>query len=212
MRKAANLLRFTLVAVAAGALLSGCAEKAEEQVATQTATKTPRRPVDPNLVAAVSDAKTQVRVKVAFELQGKPEVGQPVELRLAGGSPPLEEVDGVLTNYEVSDGLAFSGDWVPLQLAKPEIGKAVDHKIAVVPQRDGIFSVTVTVIVDQNNASNTRSFPCRSLPAPHRQELDEADPAPEGHHADPEGERQRATPRVRPLAPCPSPRASRCGT
>ncbi len=156
MRKAANLLRFTLVAVAAGALLSGCAEKAEEQVATQTATKTPRRPVDPNLVAAVSDAKTQVPVKVAFELQGKPEVGQPVELRLA--FTPLEEVDGVLTNYEGSAGLAFSGDWVPLQLAKPEIGKAVDHKIAVVPQRDGIFSVTVTVIVDQNNASNTRSF------------------------------------------------------
>lgn len=140
----------------------GChSESNSEQTPAPHAKKAPlpkkQEPVDPlaNMAQAVNSGKPGAAVDLRYDIQGKPQVGVPVEIELA----LVPQVDAESMNVHIGgmDGLALSGDLDPTTTA-PKFQEAVKYRFTATPAREGVFYATVTANLVHNGVAMSRTF------------------------------------------------------
>jgi hypothetical protein len=145
-------------------LLIACSQESEEQQATAAKDATSRpnanaranSVVDPDMVSAPAVSKQPGQVELKFAVAQKPEVGHPVDIRLA--LIPAPGVERMVATFAGSDGLELRSGGATPAYEKPEGGAAISHTLTVVPNADGIFYVTATVTTDSETSSLSRMF------------------------------------------------------
>jgi hypothetical protein len=154
--------RATLSVFAALLVLGGCdrgAEEAESPGAQRRAAQTkPEAQKDPlaDMVSAVSASKTSAPVELKFALHERPQVGKPIVVEVA--VLPVSDLDRVAANFQAGAGLELRSGAQMAVVTKPATGVALSHRLTIVPQRDGIFFVSATVLADSPEQSIARTF------------------------------------------------------
>lgn len=162
-----------ILALAASALfaaLAGCGESAPEPSAPASSgpkpAAKPKGAVLPSeMVAAVAAGKSSSLVGVHFSLASTPVVGTPLPLQIA--IVPHEPITTVRVIFESQDGLTISKgeNFGPVSDAEPE--KALTHQLMLLPVKEGMYMVTVSVdtVADEGNIVRSFSIPVLVGPA-----------------------------------------------
>ncbi len=96
-------------------------------------------------------------VQVKFELQGRPDVAQPLDVDVVI-VPLYGTVDRVIGKMSADEGLDIvSGLQIPVA-DKPVEGTPIHHSVKVLPKRDGIFTLTAVLVVDSTGQSTSQTF------------------------------------------------------
>ncbi|MGH8275462.1 MAG: hypothetical protein ACRETH_02085, partial [Steroidobacteraceae bacterium] len=137
--------RTVLSVLAAGALLcaGGCGSKNEPGktlIKPRAVVKiAPADTLSPNMVAAVTVTKGAAStVQVKFELGGRPQVGQPLDVDLV--IVPVAILDRISGKVQGEDGLTVVRGAVIPVTDKPAPGAPIRHSLKVLPGRDGMFT------------------------------------------------------------------------
>jgi hypothetical protein len=109
-----------------------------------------------DMVSAVSAGKGPTDIDLKFTLRDRPVVGEPVDIDVA--VIPAHELDQIYATFSSADGLEITKGGRMPQIQRPEPGAPVSHTITIVPRRDGIFSVSATVLADSPTESTTHNF------------------------------------------------------
>jgi hypothetical protein len=113
--------------------------------------------IDPDMVAAVSASGSGPPISMKFRLDTKLVVGRPTQLVLA-----LIPSDGIESSH--IHGALQAADGLLLQSPKSfdvdvASGSApVQEQVTVVPQRDGVLSLSASVVIDYENISLSRTY------------------------------------------------------
>jgi hypothetical protein len=117
----------------------------------------PADALSPDLVSAVAANKSALPVQVKFELKGRPQVGQPVDIEVVI-VPNSASVDRVSGKVEAEEGLNLvDGGQIP-PAEHPAEGVPIRHNIRVQAQRDGIFTFNAIVTVDSAGQSTSETY------------------------------------------------------
>lgn len=156
-----RLSRLLLAVPMTGLLLLGaCGSEPEPSVPPPAAPKpkmTAAAPADETATyaRAVGDGKPGAAVNIRYEFAGKPAAGTPTELDVA--LIPSVGVDSMEATLAGMDGITLAGD-LKVTFNAVEAGKPYRHKISVLPDRTGVFYVTVSVSTQIAGSSVGRSF------------------------------------------------------
>jgi hypothetical protein len=116
-----------------------------------------RSPSSRGMVRAVGDsAGGGVPVEVLFKLRSRPLIGEPAQLDLE--MVPSAPLDRLVASFHAESGLDLSHGAASTEAHHPQAGVPIDHVLTLVAQRDGIFYVNATVLVDSPNGSVARTF------------------------------------------------------
>lgn len=153
MRPTRNLL--VLIVIAS---LAACEGDQAQEASAETTSAQRQRPNDPtaDMVSAVSPASTRAPVELKFLLADRPQVGQPLDIEIA--VVPVSDVDRISASFHPGPGLELRNGQQMAAIQNPEPNMAINHRITLVPQQDGIFFVSATVHVDSATESITRTF------------------------------------------------------
>lgn len=140
----------------------GCSSEPQpEATAQSTVPKTvatpATKPDDPiaKMARAVGDGKPGAAVELHYDFATKPEVGVPTEIQIAlvprAGATSLEATIAGM------DGVTVAGDLRP-RFDNVESGKTYEHTISLLPERAGVYYITVAVTTTLNGAPIGRTF------------------------------------------------------
>ena len=153
--------RLAIFVSIAGLALAACGSDPDPDsaaAAPQSATKA--APADPlaRMSSAVGNGKPGAAVLIRYDFASKPAVGTPTELQLA--FIPQAGVDAMDIVVGGMDGVTLSG---PLAASFTEVvpAKPYMHTVTVLPDRAGVFylSVVATTQIGNQNLSRTFSVP-----------------------------------------------------
>ena len=125
--------------------------------ATKPSITTANKQNDPamKMARAVGDGKPGAAVDIRYEIGAKPEVGKPTQVQLAFiPSAGVESLDATLSGM---DGITIAGD-LKAHFENVEAGKSYDHTFSLLPDRTGVYYVTVAVTTTISGASVGRTF------------------------------------------------------
>jgi hypothetical protein len=110
------------------------------------------------MARAVGSGKPGAAVEIRYEFSSKPAVGTPMELQIA--FVPHAGVDSMDIAVNGMDGLTLSGPQ-SASFAEVEHSKPYMHTVSVLPDRTGVFyvSVIVTTQIGKSNLSRAFSIP-----------------------------------------------------
>ena len=145
----------------AGLLIGACGSAQKARLVLQgrpsgAATHNAGKGGDTDMTAAVSTAKGNARVVIKFALRERPQVGKPTQLDLA--LVPQMALDHMVASFYAEDGLTLQAGGETASVDRPEPYATIQHTLTVVPQRNGIFSVSATVIADAGAESVARTY------------------------------------------------------
>ena len=111
-----------------------------------------------NMVGAVADPKGDpVPLQVRFELLSRPQPSQPLDVDLEI-TPVSASVDRLSVSLHGEEGLELvDGADVTPQNRPPE-GVPIEHTVRVLPQHDGIFTLSAVVVVDSAGQSTRETY------------------------------------------------------
>lgn len=141
-------------------VLAGCGAETETDtvaVAQAAKDKAAAKAADPigRMARAVGGGKPGAAVEIRYEFLSKPEVGKPVEVELALiPNAGVSALDLVITGM---DGVSLSG---PLTETFSDVkaGEPYRHKISVLPERTGVFYLTVAATTHIGAATMGKTF------------------------------------------------------
>jgi hypothetical protein len=130
------------------------AAAAKPAAARATATSDPVA----RMAKAVGNGKPGAAVDIRYEFSAKPAVGTPLELQIA--FIPNAGVDSLDVVINGMDGITLSGPQT-VSFAEVEPSKPYLHTLSVLPDRSGVFylSVVATTQIGNSNLSRTFSIP-----------------------------------------------------
>jgi len=207
------LNRNLVLGLAAAACLCGCGSGGHsgagaKSSAAISAAKHAGNSHDVLVTAVAANKSATLPVQVKFDLKGRPDVGQPVEVNLVI-VPMSGSVERISGKVQGDDGLELvDGAEIPPS-DRPAEGVPIEHVIKVRPQRDGIFTFSAVVTVDAGGQSGTETYSMPMIAGAGMPDAPKAaDGASPGQRA-PASPAQRATasPGQRPTA-SPGPRAT----
>jgi hypothetical protein len=157
--------RITGVGIAALALvLSACGSDPEPEAAAPSAPPTAKpvvqaeqSPVDPTakMARAVGTGKPGAAVDIKYDFRGKPEVGKPVDVKLAFiPSVGVESLEAKITDM---DGITVAGGLNP-QFNNVQAGQPYEHTFSLLANRSGVFYISVEVTTQIGGAATARTF------------------------------------------------------
>ncbi|HTT02862.1 MAG TPA: hypothetical protein VMG11_12330 [Steroidobacteraceae bacterium] len=112
--------------------------------------------IDADMVSAVPNGKGTSPLEVKFALRQHPMTGHPVQLDLT--FIPSIGLDRIAVSFLAEDGLVMrDGSHMPLT-EHLEAGVPISHSLTFIPQRDGIFYVSATVLMDWGDESVARTY------------------------------------------------------
>ena len=148
-----------LAPLACACMLAACGEDAPEKKAPAVAAAVPAPKVahlSSAMVAAVSSGKTASAIGVHFALGASPVVDKalPVEIAIV----PHRKFGTIKAHFEIHDGTAIATgeDFGPTTEAQSET--ALPHQLVLMPSKEGMFMVTVSVDTEGDEGSVTRIF------------------------------------------------------
>lgn len=156
-----NRLSRLALCVSMVSLLAACGSDPEPQAAAptpqpkQTVAAAPPADETASFAKAVSDGKPGAAVNIRYEFAGKPAVGTPTELDVA--LIPNAGVDSMEAKLAGMDGITLSGN-LEVSFTAVESGKPYRHKVSVLPDRTGVFYITVSVNTQIAGSSVGRTF------------------------------------------------------
>jgi hypothetical protein len=114
-------------------------------------------PVDPTakMARAVGNGKPGAAVDIKYDFRGKPEVGKPIEVRLA--FIPTAGVEGLEAKITDMDGITVAGGLNP-QFNNVQAGQPYEHTFSLLAHRAGVYYVTVEVTTQIGGATSARTF------------------------------------------------------
>lgn len=160
-----TVVRTVTLCLAAAALLAGCGSGTQQDTANlsnkaRAAAKAvkPADVISANMVSAVAVNKTAgVPVEVRFEIKGRPQIAQPVDVDLVI-LPLSASVDRLSGKVQTEDGLdLIDGADIPAS-DHPAEGVPIRHTVRVQPKQDGIFMFSAVLTVDGGGQSSTQTF------------------------------------------------------
>lgn len=144
--------------------LSACSSESESDAAAPSAPPTAKpvvqaeqSPVDPTakMARAVGNGKPGAAVDIKYDFRAKPEVGKPVEVKLAFiPSVGVESLEARITDME---GISVAGSLNP-QFNNVQAGQPYEHTFSLLANRAGVYYVTVEVTTQMRGASTARTF------------------------------------------------------
>lgn len=144
------------------AVLAACGSESEPEVSTAAdATPTPvvpaKAPDDPTskMARAVGDGKPGAAVDIRYEIVAKPEVGKPTQVDLA--FVPGAGVDAMSATITGMEGITVAGD-LKANFKNVEAGKPYEHTFSLLPDREGVYYITVSVTTTLAGSSVGRTF------------------------------------------------------
>ena len=150
--------RLALCLAIAGLALSGCGSDPDPDSAAAAPKPVAKpAPADPTLrmSQAVGNGKPGAAVLIRYEFESKPAVGSPTELQLA--FIPQAGVDALEVVVNGMDGVTLSGP-LTASFASVEPGKPYMHTVTVLPDRSGVFYLSVVAKTQIGNSSLSRTF------------------------------------------------------
>ena len=158
-----SIHRVTWAWVVAGCMLAACGSpapstthgRAAKAPQTQAPTKA-QGDLNPDLVNAVGLGKDAGPVELKFALRQKITPNQPAAVEVA--ILPTVAVDRLTVSFRSEDGLQVSEGAHVEPIERPEPHVPIRHTVTVVPDRDGIFNLTATVLIDTDTGSMARGF------------------------------------------------------
>ena len=156
-----NLVWLAVVAGAVWGCSGGQPSAAAKHAVAAAAAKKAANPQEQrlrNMVSAVPANKPgAVPLQVKFELRGRPDLGQPVDVDLMI-VPLTGTMDRVSGKVQADEGLELvDGAQIPAT-ERPVQGVPIEHLIKVLPKRDGIFTFSATLTVESGGQSSTETF------------------------------------------------------
>jgi hypothetical protein len=108
------------------------------------------------MVEAAGQGKAQGSVDLKFELAQKPKVGQQLEINLA----VLPQIDAKTATIQVAatDGLTLADGAGQFDIPSIAEGEVYRHTINVLPTAEGVFVMGVTLLLKNDDATETRAF------------------------------------------------------
>jgi hypothetical protein len=108
------------------------------------------------MVEAASQGKSQLPVRLKFELPQRPTLGQPLDIDIAvmpqiNASPAAIQVAG-------GDGLTLPPGANQLELPALEAGQVYRQNLKVTPTTDGVLVLNLTVSMKHDDLTETRAF------------------------------------------------------
>jgi hypothetical protein len=152
----------TLAALAL--LLSACNSEPAPDAAAPAAPPTAKpvvqaeqSPVDPTakMSRAVGNGKPGAAVDIKYDFRAKPEVGKPVEVRLA--FIPAVGVEGLEAKITDMDGITVAGGLNP-QFNNVQAGQPYEHTFSLLAHRAGVYYVSIEVTTQIGGATSARTF------------------------------------------------------
>jgi hypothetical protein len=113
--------------------------------------------VDPDLVSAVSPGGSGPPIGLKFRLDTRPVVGMPAQLVLALIPTPGVEITHIHGSLQVADGLQLQSAH-SFDIEAPQPGAPLRQDVTVVPQRNGVLSISATLVIDYNDGSVARTY------------------------------------------------------
>lgn len=142
--------------------IAGCSSEPEPEAqqaaapapAPQSAAHAADDPVA-KMAKAVGGGKPGAAVDLRYEMQAKPEVGKPTEVQIA--LVPNAGVESLTATISGMDGVTVSGD-LEVTFSPVEQGKPYTHTFTMLPDRAGVYYLTVSVSSQIGGASMGRTF------------------------------------------------------
>jgi hypothetical protein len=160
-----GVLRMTssrICMLVAALAVAGCNSSSEpETVAVPAApaasVQKPATPVDPvaKMAKAVGGRKPGAAVDLRYDIDARPAVGVSTEVEVA--FVPSAGVDALEATISGMDGITLAGNLKP-RFEKVEPGKPYSHAFSLLPDRAGVFYVTVVVNTEIGGSSIGRTF------------------------------------------------------
>lgn len=157
-----NRLSALLLCVPMASLLVACGSDQKPPAAAPSRaapkpTVAERAPADETatFAKAVGDGKPGAAVSIRYEFAGKPSVGTPIELDLA--LIPSVGVDSMEAKLTGMEGINLTGN-LDISLSAVEAGKPYREKVTLLPDRTGVFYITVSVTTQIAGSSVGRTF------------------------------------------------------
>jgi hypothetical protein len=107
------------------------------------------------MARAVGNGKPGAAVQIRYEFLAKPAVGEPIELEIA--LVPSVGVDSLDARVSGMDGITLAGP-LNARFDGVEAGKPYMHKVSVLPERSGVYYVTVAVSTEIGGQALARTF------------------------------------------------------
>ena len=107
------------------------------------------------MARAVGNAKTGAAVDIKYEFLAKPAVGTPTEVEVA--FIPNVGVDALDATISGMEGVTLAGE-LTANFAKVESGKPYTHTFSLLPDRMGVFYITVAVNTQIGGSTLGRTF------------------------------------------------------
>jgi hypothetical protein len=117
----------------------------------------PADSIDADMVAAVSASGSGPPIGVKFRLETRPVVGAPAQLVLALMPTPGLEISHIHATLQTDESLQLQTPR-SFDIDDPQDGAILAQDVTVVPQREGVLSLSATVVVDYENTSIVRTF------------------------------------------------------
>jgi hypothetical protein len=108
------------------------------------------------MVEAVSQGKSQLPIKLKFELRQRPALAQALDINIA----VLPQIDAELAGIQVSsgDGLTVPSAANQLDPAAVQAGQVYRHDIRVTPTAEGVLLLNLTVSLKHDDMTESRAF------------------------------------------------------
>jgi hypothetical protein len=158
--------------IAAAALLTACnSESAPESKSEPSAKAAKAKPsaaakaaatataaandATAKMARAVGNGKPGAAVDIRYDILARPEAGKAVEVEVA--LVPGPGVDSMEATFAGMDGVTLAG---PLSASFPTVkaGEPYKHTLSLLPDRNGVFYITVAVNTQMGNSSLGRTF------------------------------------------------------
>ena len=145
-------------------ILSACNSEPAADVAAPAAPPTAKpvvqaeqSPADPTakMARAVGNAKPGAAVDIKYDFRARPEIGKPVEVRLA--FIPNAGVEALEAKITDMDGITVAGSLNP-QFNNVQAGQPYEHTFSLLANRAGVFYVAVEVTTQIAGATSARTF------------------------------------------------------
>jgi hypothetical protein len=92
-----------------------------------------------------------------FRLDTRPVVGMPAQLVLALIPTPGVEISHIHGSLQVAEGLQLQSPR-SFDINAPQGSAPLEQDVTVVPQRNGVLSLSATLVIDYDNGSVARTY------------------------------------------------------
>lgn len=127
------------------------------QAVHNTPAGTPATAPDADLVAAVSSGGSGPPISVKFRLGARPVVGSPAAVSVALMPTPGLAISHIHASLRGDEGLQLQGN-AAVDVEDPQDGAVLTQDVTVVPQREGVLSLSIIVVVDYEKTSVARTY------------------------------------------------------